>query len=70
MWEAPQVPNNSIPEMTPTVELAPKPRYDHKTERSIWAMEVRPVEAIVISNSLRRISRTRLTPGAPPAANP
>ncbi len=44
--------------------------YDQKTERSIWAMEVRPVEAIVISSSLRRMSRTRLTPGAPPAANP
>ncbi len=44
-------------------------RSYQKTERSIWAMEVRPVESIVTSNSLRRISRTGLTPGAPPAGN-
>ncbi len=44
--------------------------YDQRTERSIWAMAVRPVEAIVISSSLRRMYRSRLTPGAPPAANP
>ena len=45
------------------------PTY-HKTDRSILAMVGRPVNAIAISNSLRRISTTRVTPSAPEIPSP
>src|SRR4029077_14678174 len=42
----------------------------HKTDRSIALTEVRPVNAIALSNSVRKISIAWRTPSAPATPNP
>src|ERR1044071_6247143 len=41
------------------------PVFCHNTDRSIAAIEVRPVSAMAASNSVRRMSITFRTPSAP-----
>jgi hypothetical protein len=42
----------------------------HSAERSMSASDGRPVRAMAISNSCRRIVTTRSTPAAPATPNP